>query len=145
VSDFRVLVTGSRDWEDRERISGALDALLAQCEMEPRQVMVVIHGDATRGADAIARRWCYVKMNATAAGVREERHPAHWGTLGRRAGMARNAGMVRGGADMCLAYLMPCSQPGCRNPEPHGSHGATGCADLAEKAGIDVRRYTDDR
>jgi hypothetical protein len=139
ASDYRVIVTGSRDWADTARIHGALDAILAQ--MEPGETLVVVHGDCPRGADAAARRWCYVKLGATAALVREERHPAQWGTLGKRAGMVRNAEMVDAGARLVLAYVMPCTQPGCRDPEPHGSHGATHCADLAEKAGIDVRRF----
>ncbi|MBO0813849.1 MAG: DUF2493 domain-containing protein [Actinobacteria bacterium] len=141
TGSYRVLVTGSRDWDDRRRIFGALDALLAQCEMEPRKTLVVIHGDAPQGADAMARRWVYVKLNATVADVREERHPAQWGTHGKRAGFIRNAEMVDTGADLCLAYVMPCSRPGCRRRDEHGSHGATHCADLTEKAGIDVRRF----
>ena len=143
MADYRLLVTASRDWQDGRRIHGALDAVLAQ--MDPGETLVVVHGDCPRGGDAAARRWVYVKLNATAAPVREERHPADWGRLKKRAGMVRNAEMVDAGASMCFAWIMPCSQPGCRIPEPHGSHGATGCADLAEKAGIDVRRYTDDR
>lgn len=139
MPDYRVLVTGSRDWADVRRIHGALDAILAQ--LDRGQAMVVVHGDAPRGADAAARRWCYVKLHATAAPVREERHPADWGRLKRRAGMVRNAEMVDAGASMCLAWIMPCSQDGCPQLQPHGSHGATHCADLAEKAGIDVRRF----
>jgi hypothetical protein len=139
VTDYRLLVTGSRDWLDTRRIHGALDAVLDQ--MDPGQTLVVVHGDCPRGADAAARRWACVKLNATAADVREERHPAEWGRLKRRAGMARNAEMVAAGADICFAWVMPCSQPGCRNPEPHGSHGATACADLAEAAGIQTRRF----
>ncbi|HEY6493290.1 MAG TPA: SLOG family protein [Trebonia sp.] len=141
MTEFRLLITGSRDWLDRQRINGALDAILAQCQMQPRKTLVVVHGDAPRGADAIARRWASVKLGATAADVREERHPADWGTHGKRAGMVRNAEMVSAGADLCLAYIAPCRSPKCDGKPAHGSHGASHCADLAAKAGIDVRRF----
>jgi hypothetical protein len=50
--------------------------------------------------------------------------------------------MVSLGADRCLAFIGPCTSPRCRKAGPHPSHGASGCADLAEAAGIPVRRWT---
>lgn len=135
---FRLLVTGSRDWPDPARIHGALNGVLDGLLGQP---LVIVHGDCPAGADAAARRWVYVKLGATCAPVSEERHPAQWGKLGKRAGPVRNAQMVEAGADMCFAWIMPCAQAPCRNPEPHGSHGASGCADQAEAAGIQVRRF----
>lgn len=139
TNDFRLLITGSRDWADISRIHGTLDGVLAQ--METGQTLVVVHGDCPTGADAAARRWVYVKLGATAADVREERHPANWGKLGKRAGFVRNAEMVDAGADMCFGYLMPCTKAGCRKAQPHDSHGASHCTDLAERAGIETRRF----
>lgn len=143
---FRLLVTGSRDWLDTRRIHGALDGVLAG--LEPGRTLIVVHGDNQRGADAAARRWVQVKLGATAAPVREERHPARWGAPcletcrpGHRrqhdpagdycpaAGTYRNAEMVGAGADLCFAYI--------RN----ASRGATHCAGLADTAGIQVRRF----
>lgn len=142
MPDFRLIVTGSRDWDDARRIFGALDAVLAQCETEPRQRLVVVHGDCPSGADVIARNWCRIKLGATAADIREERHPADWGTHKLKAGFIRNAEMVAAGAQVCLAFQMPCARPGCRqNPKPHPSHGSEHAAHLAELAGIDVRRF----
>ena len=48
--------------------------------------------------------------------------------------------MVESGPDACVAAISPCTRAHCRNPQPHGSHGATHCADLAEQKGITVDR-----
>lgn len=66
------------------------------------------------------------------------------------AGFYRDAEMVRVVADAraagedgeCLAFIEPCAKPRCRRRQPHGSHGATHTADLAEKAGIPTGRWT---
>jgi SLOG family YspA-like protein len=129
---MRVLVTGSRDWIDRSAIERALK------DFGPEGWFTVVHGHCPTGADAIAdhvaRSW----------GCEVERHPADW-SKGRKAGPARNAAMVALGADLCLAFIGPCTSPRCNRPEPHDSHGATGCADLAEAAGIPTRRIRECR
>ena len=71
-----------------------------------------------------------------------EPHPADWDGFGKGAGFRRNAEMVALGADLCLTFVVPCSKRDCEKPEPHGSHGTAHCSDLAEKAGIPVRRFT---
>lgn len=119
---YRVLVTGSRDWDAPETVEAALAWAVYQ-----KVPAVIVHGACRTGADAIASHWT---RQHRAIGLSEELHPAHWGTHGRAAGPRRNAEMVRLGADICLAFI--------RN----GSRGATGCADLAEEAGIPVRRWT---
>lgn len=131
---MRVLVTGSRSWRGHEPVHAALDELLAA-----HPGMVLVHGACAQGVDAIADRW------ATLRGLpasRVERHPAQWRRYGRSAGLRRNEHMVRLGADVCLAFIGECVKPGCDRPRPHGSHGATHCADLAQAAGIPVRRWT---
>ena len=129
---YRVLVTGSRDWTDYEAVCFEVARLVLT---HPGWV-VVVHGAARDGADRFAH------LAARACGAPEEPHPADWKRWNRRAGMIRNAGMVKAGADECLAFIMPCTRQGCDRPGPHGSHGATHCADLAEKAGIPVLRIT---
>lgn len=121
----RVLITGSRDWSDTRAIHDALDAYA-----EPGDT--VVSGACPTGADAIAETYWRTRGPV-------ERHPADW-SKGRGAGPARNAHMVNLGADLCIAFISDCTSPRCRIPGRHDSHGATGCARLAEAAGIPVLR-----
>lgn len=127
MTDYRVLVTGSRDWTDRAAIRDALYAI--EGDVETDDSLTLVHG-AARGADSIAAEI------ASKGGWGVEAHPADWERFGKRAGFIRNDEMVKLGADVCLAFIKD------------GSRGATMCADLAEKAGIHVERYvatSDDR
>lgn len=137
---MRVLVTGSRDWEDRQRVWAELDLCL-QDAIENQVWLTVVHGDCPSGADWIAREWVEQgRLPYLAAAVDQERHPADWRQFGRRAGFKRNAEMVGLGADLCLAFVRACSKANCY-PEPHGSHGASHTVDLARAAGIETRVF----
>jgi hypothetical protein len=127
VKDYRVLVTGSRDWTDLLALDKALGAEKSLADIDQKR-MVVVHG-AARGADAMAEEWA--KRN----GVAVERHPARWrenGVYNPYAGLYRNRQMVMAGADICLAFIRS------------GSRGATHCARLAEEAGIPVNYHRAD-
>jgi len=126
---MRILVTGSRDWDDRIVIEQALLPYLPSMPStpEPPPRNTLVHGACPTGADRIA------DIVGRFGGLIVEPHPADWrpgGVFDRSAGFKRNAEMVELGADLCLAFI--------RN----GSKGATHTADLAEKAGIPVRRFT---
>jgi hypothetical protein len=128
MNPYRVLVTGSRDWEDRKAIDDFLTALAAANTFHNRPT-VIVHGACPRGADAMADDWA--RWHARHSPLIEvERHRANWEINGKRAGFIRNAHMVNLGADICLAFI--------RN----GSRGASHTARLAEEAGIPVRRWT---
>lgn len=91
-----VLVCGSRSWTDRDMIHTDLDGLLAD-EGE----IVIVHGAAIAGADAMAALWCHKRKGPK---VTERRFPADW-SLGKSAGYRRNAEMAtKSGAHHCLAY-----------------------------------------
>ncbi|MFE0079201.1 SLOG family protein [[Kitasatospora] papulosa] len=125
---YRILITGSRDWTDETAISKALTALAA-ANTFAEQPTVIVHGACPTGADQMADDWARWHAQHSPL-ITVERHPANWDAHGRAAGPRRNAAMVAAGADTCLAFI--------RN----GSRGATGCAVLAEQAGIPTRRYT---
>ena len=123
MPDYRILITGSRSWQDRDQISFELGRAIGESGAEMRDI-VLVHGACPSGADAMAAAL------AMACGYRQEAHPADWQQHGKVAGPIRNAEMVRQGADLCLAFIRD------------GSRGATHCANLAEKAGITTRRFT---
>lgn len=127
---MRILVTGSREWGDRNAIG---EALYAEINKTDDTEIVIVHGACPSGADRMAADFCEseaVWFEGGRQSLAEERHPANWRDLGKRAGFVRNEHMVDLGADVCLAFI--------RN----GSRGALHTAALAEKAGIPVRRWT---
>jgi len=130
----RILVTGSRDWDDRLAVYRELARVCDEFGLNyepddwgntmPDPTMVtVVHGHCPTGADYWADEWC------TGLFFEAERHPADWEKHGKRAGFLRNAEMVALGADICLAFIK------------NGSNGARHTAGLAEMAGIPTRRF----
>lgn len=129
---MRILVTGSRDWTDRDAVYHALNQICEERGLnyipdehgntmpDPSKVTVV-HGACPTGADIIADDWCI------SADFLAERHPADWGTHGKAAGPIRNQEMVDLGADICLAFPLGASR------------GTRDCMRRAEAAGIPVK------
>lgn len=124
-------MTGSRDWDDMPAVSRAL--LGVWLDNDRPNGAVLVSGACPTGADAMAEQVWEMQ------GFPVERHPADW-SLGRRAGPERNRRMVDLGADVCLAFISNCTSPRCKIDGDHPSHGASGTADMAEAAGIPVRR-----
>ncbi|MGW9170116.1 SLOG family protein [Streptomyces decoyicus] len=113
-----VLVTGSRNWENYERVFKALELLRIKSDL-----LFVRHGDCPTGADRAASIWCDFYKGQ---GVYEIAMSADWGRYGNAAGPIRNREMVDLGADICVAF-------------PLGpSFGTRNCMKLARQAGIPV-------
>ena len=120
---FRLLITGSRSWNDKEVIVREF-ILIAR---KFGQDVTVVSGNASTGGDAIC------ESLAKEMGWVVERHPAKWnrqadGSFDNRAGFKRNKFMVMLGADACLAFIKD------------SSNGASNTALLAELAGIPTKR-----
>ena len=138
TGNFRILVTGGRDYADAERVevelTAAVEARLGP-GTDPGSV-VLVHGDASgldRMAAAAARR----------LGFQLEAHPADWSGPCRpdcpdhrrrrrdgtsycpAAGVYRNAEMVELGADLALVFP--------------GGRGTADCSGRIRAAGIEVR------
>lgn len=133
----RILVTGSREWDDVDHIRYRLafvreDPFFADA--------VLVHGGAA-GADSIAARVWKEEFGGKVERVRAkwgvcapDCPPSHLVTRNGRswcptAGHRRNDEMVRRGADLCLAFLRD------------GSGGTRDCIARARAAGIAVRVF----
>lgn len=127
---MRVIVTGSRDWPDQERVWRALDLAYENKPLHSR-VFIVVHGGA-RGVDRMAMAWVRGKLRDGALDIFHEMHQAQWkqnDKFVKAAGHQRNQRMVDAGATLALAFI--------RNNSP----GATGCLRMVERAGIPVRLH----
>lgn len=116
---MRIGVTISRDWDDYDAVVTALSD--ATRHLRSGRITLV-HG-------ASQMDW-FIAGVAYMLGMTLEAHHADWEAFGRKAGPIRNQEMVDSGADLWLAFIKG------------NSRGASGCAALAEQAGIPVRRHT---
>jgi hypothetical protein len=90
----RLVITGGRDFEDRDAVFSALDAVK---RIHP-ELKVLIHGDA-RGADTLAKEW------ALERGLTPEPYPANWDKFKKAAGFIRNQEMIdRGKPHAAVAF-----------------------------------------
>lgn len=139
VLSHRVIVTGSRYWTNEHLVYADLEYQLSYANAI-RAVLVVVHGNNPKGADAAAARWA---QWAKPRGVVEEPVDADWergcdtecrhaprrradgSTYCPAAGNLRNQVMVDRGATLCLAY-------------PLGGTGTQDCMRRAARAGIPV-------
>lgn len=131
---MRVIVTGSRTWEDKAAVYDALNGIYQE-----HGPFVVVHGACSTGADAIAHNW--VELASRLVRIGEDPFRANWSRRGPKAGPERNERMVDAGADLVLAFIEPCAKPHCTEPKPHDSHGTTHCVGLARKAGIEIKEF----
>lgn len=84
---MKILICGSRGWKDHRPI----DAIVAGYDVLAEgagEDLVIVHGGAPKGADAMAdrigRRW----------GIKVEKVPADWDKYGKAAGFIRNQQML---------------------------------------------------
>jgi hypothetical protein len=90
---FKVIVAGSRDFNDYELLKRKLDVALANKVSEG----ITIISGAARGADKLGERY------AAERGYDLISKPADWNTYGKRAGYIRNEEMARI-ADALVAF-----------------------------------------
>jgi hypothetical protein len=90
----RIIVCGTREWDDAEVMKWVMRGLRKQASLS----VTLVHG-AARGADRMAGAY------AARYGWDEEPWPALWDRFGKRAGFIRNQYMADAGADLCIGFL----------------------------------------
>ena len=120
MNHLRVIVTGSRDWWDEDKLWSTLWEVYNDHEADK---MTIVHGGCPTGADDMAEQWAVLHAPEVASEV----HKADWEEWGRAAGPIRNRKMVELGADLVLAFPLA------------DSRGTYNCIEAAEAAGLEVR------
>lgn len=138
----RILVTGPRKWQVRDVIPAALDDAEGwiRAWVAPSGPLILVHGYAP-GWDTL----CAIEANRRGWAV--EGHRADWrpgGTFDRLAGYKRNQRMTGLGAAVCIAGILPCAEPECSRPQPHGTHGTADCLKRVVRARIPDLRFGPD-
>jgi hypothetical protein len=124
IDTRRVLVCGSRYWNDSFALYAFLDGLLARHQKESRSPMVIIEGDAP-GADTYAGNWAeYHPWDAELV-----KYPADWDKYGKAAGPIRNKQMLEEGKPTLVVAFTD-------NLEE--SKGTKNMVTQAKKAGVPV-------
>jgi len=113
---YRVVITGSRDWDSWEEIEGVMRRLYE----EHGQAVEIHHGTA-RGADRMAGHV------AKKYGLTVVEHPADWQRYGKRAGMVRNGELLDTEPDLVVGFWLD------------ESRGTGHCLKLADAMGIPLR------
>lgn len=118
TTHFRLLITGSRTWEDETLMRKLLVKVYNRVkDRDP----ILVHGTAP-GADQMASL-IWIELGGAV-----EPHPADWDKWGKAAGFIRNQEMVDLGANLCIAFIRD------------NSRGASMTARIADEAGIKTWR-----
>lgn len=94
---FRVIICGSREFDDYEFLREKCDKILSRKAADPNEEIVVVSGCA-RGADTLGERY------AAERGYQVLRYPAQWDKYGKSAGYRRNKEMAEV-SNACIAFL----------------------------------------
>lgn len=114
---LKVIIAGSRDFNDYELLKTKVDNILSQKKKTHK--IYILSGKA-RGADSLGERY------AAEHSLEVLSFPADWDTFGKRAGVKRNAEMANE-ADALIAFW------------DGESHGTKHMIDIATKKGLLVR------
>lgn len=105
VTEYRILITGSRDWADIDTINKELNRLIVEIGVKYRDVLVMA-GGAT-GADTLAKDLCLKEL-----GIAFAEFSAPWDFFARigkkrSAGPVRNAWQLRWGSPNAVLAFHP--------------------------------------
>lgn len=120
MSAYKVLVCGSRDYEDREKVYHVLDVFYAK--IGPK--MLIISGGAP-GADSLAEEWAILRR------VDHLTLYARWDIFGKRAGPIRNRRMAKKKPRLVIAF----------HPNLDESRGTADMIKVANDRGVKVKKF----
>ena len=115
MQNFRIIIAGSREFDNYSLLERIMDKLLSNIKYD----IVIVCGKA-RGADTLGERYAKEK------GYEIDYYPAQWNLYGKRAGYIRNEQMAQN-ADALVAFW-----------DGH-SKGTKHMIDLAHKYNLMVR------
>jgi len=119
---MRVLVCGSREFENLEFVTEILDYIAGDTPID-----TIITG-AARGADNLA------ELYAAAEGIMVDRYPANWRRYGRSAGQMRNRQMLAASKpDLVVAFKVADA--------PGKNVGTNHMIAIAKRAGVTVEEH----
>lgn len=114
---FKVIIAGSRDFNDYSFLKEKLDILLSEIKDD----IEIVSGKA-RGADQLGEKYAKERNYSIAE------FPADWNRFGNSAGYIRNEEMAKY-ANACVAFWM------------NNSRGTKHMIDLSEKYNLKIRIY----
>ena len=94
---FRVIICGSREFDDYELLRDKCDSILSRKAADPEEKIAIVSGCA-RGADRLGEKY------AEERGYEVLRYPADWDKYGKSAGYRRNKQMADV-ANACIAFF----------------------------------------
>jgi predicted Rossmann-fold nucleotide-binding protein len=121
VKEFRVLVCGGRDYDNRERLFRVLDQALQAVTMAGKS-FTLIHGGC-RGADSLAHVWA-TERKITLEGGNVRVYHANWERDKKAAGPIRNKLMLTENPHAVIAFP--------------GGKGTANMVNISKKAGIPI-------
>lgn len=127
---MRVLVCGSRDYQNTDRIYTVLGGLYVNYTAMGGMEFVIVEGGAA-GADRIAQQWARYVIDQTNnfGQVKLETYPADWRQYGKSAGYLRNVQMLEEGKPHLVCAFFSSQER---------SRGTAMMVNLARVAGVDV-------
>ena len=127
-TEFRILVCGSRDWTDRDRIAKELVKLIKEQEVPVDDVLVITGG--ADGADSMVEDICKKELGIACAVF-----PAPWDAMRKILGNHKAAGPIRNG------WMLRWGQPDyilAFHPYIVNSKGTKNMVEQNRKRGIDA-------
>jgi len=91
----RIVIAGSRDYNDYEKMETSWNNYLKREELKPEDVIIITGG--AKGADTQAKKL------AKEQGIKHRQYLPNWHEYGKKAGPIRNAEMIKN-ADRLIAF-----------------------------------------